>query len=61
VIVAARAFALLFLVLGLAILVRSVMLGVHSSGLLIGAVFVAIGLIRLRAAGLWLPRSRRRS
>jgi hypothetical protein len=60
-IVAARAFAVLFLVLGLAILVRTVMLGAHSSGLLIGAVFVAIGLIRMRAAGVWLRGSRRRS
>ena len=58
---AARAFAVLFLVVGLAILVRAIALGAHSAGLLIGAVFVAIGLIRLRAAGVWPQRLRRRS
>ncbi len=60
---AARAFGAFFLLLGLAILVRTATLGGGQVGWLAGAVFVVLGLVRLRAAGVgapWAGRRRRR-
>jgi hypothetical protein len=48
-VVANRVWALVLLVIGLAILVRTLSLGGGQVGFLAGAVFVALGLLRLRA------------
>jgi hypothetical protein len=47
---AQRAVALVFLALGLALLVRTVTLGGGQVGFLAAAVFLLLGLLRLRAA-----------
>jgi hypothetical protein len=44
-----RFLAAFMLVLGVAILIRTVSLGGGQLGLLLGAVFIALGLLRLRA------------
>jgi hypothetical protein len=48
-VMANRVWALVLLVIGLAILVRTLSLGGGQVGFLAGAVFVALGLLRLRA------------
>ena len=48
-VVANRVWAIVLLVIGLAILVRTISLGGGQVGFLAGAVFVALGLLRLRA------------
>jgi hypothetical protein len=45
-----RAVALVFLALGVALLVRTVTLGGGQVGFLAAAVFLLLGLLRLRAA-----------
>jgi hypothetical protein len=45
-----RVLALVFVVLGCAILVRTLTLGGGQVGFLAGAVFVALGVLRWRAA-----------
>jgi hypothetical protein len=47
---AQRLVALVFLALGVALLVRTVTLGGGQVGLLAAAVFLLLGLLRLRAA-----------
>ena len=47
---AQRAVALVFLALGVALLVRTVTLGGGQVGFLAAAVFLLLGLLRLRAA-----------
>jgi hypothetical protein len=47
---AQRAVALVFLALGVALLVRTVTLGGGQVGFLASAVFLLLGLLRLRAA-----------
>ncbi len=46
---AQRAFAFVFLVLGAALLVESVVVGGGTFGYFIGAIFIAIGILRFRA------------
>jgi hypothetical protein len=60
VIYAARAFGVLFLLIGVGIFLEAAFFGVHASRLLIGAAFLAIGVIRLRAAGVGAGRPARR-
>jgi hypothetical protein len=46
-----RILAVLFVAIGLAILVRTIAIGGGQVGLLAGVVFLALGVLRLRAAG----------
>jgi hypothetical protein len=45
-----RVFAIVFLLLGVALLVRTLQLGGGEVGFLAAAVFLALGVLRLRAA-----------
>jgi hypothetical protein len=45
-----RAFAVVFLAIGLALLVETALLGGGQVGYLAGAVFLLLGIVRLRAA-----------
>jgi hypothetical protein len=49
VLLANRVFAAVFLLLGLAILIRTIAAGGGQVGLLAGVVFLALGVLRLRA------------
>ena len=49
-IAASRAVAYLFLAIGLAILAETIWLGGGQVGFLAGAVFIVLGVIRLRAS-----------
>jgi hypothetical protein len=44
-----RAFAIVFMVLGVALLVESILVGGGTFGYFIAAVFIALGIVRLRA------------
>lgn len=44
-----RAFAIVFMVLGVALLVESILVGGGTFGYFIAAVFIALGIVRFRA------------
>jgi hypothetical protein len=46
---AQRTFAVIFLLLGAALLVESIVVGGGSFGYLIAVIFIALGILRLRA------------
>jgi hypothetical protein len=46
---AQRVFAFVFLVIGVALLVESVVVGGGTFGYFIGSIFIAIGILRFRA------------